>query len=189
VRVNPDTFDEQYRDAPGGDPWSFASSAYEQRRYDLTVGCLDRARYGRAFEPGCAVGELTWRLADRCDEVVAIDPSATALAQAERRCADLAHVHLSRGAVPEAWPPGRFDLVVLSEIGYYFDPAELTDLVARTLASLAPAGQVLATHWRGHSDDHVLHGDTVHRILEDVMGSPTVRLEDPGFLCARWDRS
>ncbi len=187
--MNPDDFDAQYRDAPGEDPWSFATSSYEQRRYDLTVACLERPRFGRAFEPGCAVGELTRRLAERCDEVVAIDPSATALAQAERRCADLPHVHLSRGAVPEDWPSGRFDLVVLSEIGYYFDPAGLTDLVARTLDALAPEGQVLATHWRGHSDDHVLHGDTVHEILDDALGAPDVRLEDPGFWCARWDRS
>jgi len=40
-----DSFEELYRADP--DPWSFATSQYEQRRYDLTVASLLRARYRR----------------------------------------------------------------------------------------------------------------------------------------------
>ena len=61
------SFEDLYRVDP--DPWQFATSRYEQRRYDITVACLPRARYAAAFEPGCAIGELTRRLAGRCDRV------------------------------------------------------------------------------------------------------------------------
>jgi len=64
------SFEELYRADP--DPWQFATSRYEQRRYDITVACLPEERYGAAFEPGCAVGELTRRLAGRCDRVLAL---------------------------------------------------------------------------------------------------------------------
>jgi SAM-dependent methyltransferase len=188
VRVNPEDFEHRYRDAADADPWSFATSPYEQRRYDLAVRCLDRPRYASAFEPGCAIGELTRRLAVLCDRVVALDPSPTALQAARQRVGHLDHVELRLGAVPEGWPDERFELVVLSELGYYFDPSALRDLAARAVDAAAGGGQLLAVHWRGHSDDHVLHGDTVHAILEDVVGrAPEVRLTDPGFLCARWD--
>ena len=35
--------------------------------------------------------------------------------------AGIDNVELAVGVVPAQWPSGRFDLVVLSEIGYYFD--------------------------------------------------------------------
>ena len=60
---SPPNFERVYRDDP--DPWRFATSAYEQRRYDITIACLPEARYRRAFEPACAIGELTRRLAVR----------------------------------------------------------------------------------------------------------------------------
>ncbi len=77
THVDVGDFERMYRQDP--DPWSFATSEYEQRRYDLTVASLLRPRYRRAFEPGCAIGELTRRLATRCDHVVALEPSPTAL--------------------------------------------------------------------------------------------------------------
>lgn len=188
MRVNPDDFDELYRSADDGDPWRFRNSAYERRRYQLSVGCLDRPRYRRAFEPGCAVGELTALLAARCDEVVALEPSPTALARARARLEAVAGVTLTLGAVPEAWPDGTFDLVALSELGYYFDAEDLAALVRRSLDALDPGGQLLAVHWRGSSDDHLLHGDEVHDVLRATVGrTGDVVLLDPGFRVERWD--
>ncbi len=188
VRVNPDDFEHLYRGAADGDPWAFATSPYEQRRYEVTMACLDRPRYGRAFEPGCATGELTRRLATRCDEVLAIDPSPTALATARDRLADVAGVTLALGTIPETWPDTPVDLLVLSEIGYYFDRDDLADLAERSVANVAPGGQLLAVHWRGHSDDHLLHGDTVHEVLERAIGpTPSLHHEEPGFRVTRWD--
>lgn len=186
MRADPDAFEARYRDAPGNDPWRFATSAYEQGRYDTAIAALGARRFARAFEPGCATGELTARLARRCDRVVALDPSPTALRAAARRTAGLDGVELRRGALPEDWPDGTFDLLVLSEIGYYFDRATWRELVERAVTAATSGAWLLAVHWTGHSEDHVLHGDTVHRILGEVVGRPAVRADQPGFRCARW---
>ena len=45
------------------DPWEFATSGYEQRKYSLTTASLPRAHYTSVFEPGCSIGVLTERLA------------------------------------------------------------------------------------------------------------------------------
>ena len=75
-------FDAMY--ARSDDPWGFTTRWYEARKYALTLAALPRARYRRVFEPGCAIGALTGRLAERADSVVAMDVSAGALAQARR---------------------------------------------------------------------------------------------------------
>jgi SAM-dependent methyltransferase len=182
-----ESFEELYRAHP--DPWSFATSWYEQRRYDVTVACLPQPRYVRAFEPGCAIGELTRRLAARCDELLAIDAAPTAVAQATARCRPLRNVCIRLGQVPADWPSGRFDLVVLSEIGYYFELEALSELRDLATASLEPGGTLLAVHWRGFSDVHVLLGDVVHRCLAEGDGiDHLVGHQEEGFLLDVWVR-
>jgi len=183
-----DSFEELYRADP--DPWSFATSQYEQRRYDLTVASLLRARYRRAVEPGCAIGELTRRLAARCDAVEAFDAAPTAVAAARTRCAAFPHVAITLGELPGHWPAGIFDLVVLSEVGYYFTVPVLGGLRDRAVACLEPGGTLIAVHWRGTSPAHVLHGDEVHRCLRDATGvTPAGHYEDDGFVLDLWTRT
>jgi|SoiMethySBSTD1v2_1073268.scaffolds.fasta_scaffold1270736_2 SAM-dependent methyltransferase len=181
-------FERMYRHDP--DPWSFATSEYEQRRYDLTVASLLRPRYQRAFEPGCAIGELTRRLATRCDQVVALEPSPTALAVARQRCADLANVSFVAGELPRDWPAATFDLVVLSELGYYFEVPELLQLRDVAVASLDRGGTLVAVHWRGHSSAHRLHGDEVHAHLAGAAGVRHAgSYTDDGFRLDLWQRA
>src|SRR3984885_9153771 len=111
-------FETKYLENP--DPWGFSSKAYELQRYDAIIHAVAHRRYGRAFEPGCSIGVLTERLAAYCDEVYAIDFSPSASAQAQARCARLPQVEVRCVALPEGTPAKNFDLLVLSEIGYYF---------------------------------------------------------------------
>jgi len=187
TRVPLEHFEDGYHDDP--DPWGFADRFYERRRYDLTVAALPRKRYRRAFEPACAVGELTWRLAGRCDEVLACDWAAAAVERARARHGHLRNVVWSVAMVPEQWPAGRFDLVVLSELGYYFSPDELAAMRERAVASLEPGATLVAVHWVGHSPDHLLHGDRVHEILG--AGAGLVHggaYRDDGFRLDWWER-
>jgi hypothetical protein len=163
-----DYFEALYRADP--DPWGFRDRWYEQRKYAATLAALPRARYGAGFEPGCSIGVLTAQLGPRCDRLLAIDPVAAALATARAAVDDQPGVTLRQGSVPSDWPDGRFDLIVLSELGYYLDPDTLERTLALAAASLQDGGDLVAVHWRHHVADYPLSGDDVHRAVRALPG-------------------
>ena len=158
--IAPAYFERLYRD--DADPWAFDTSPYEAAKYAATLGALPRDRYASAFEIGCANGALTERLAGRCDRVLAVDVAPSALARARERTAGLGGVDVRRMAVPDEWPDGGgFDLVVVSEVGYYLAPPDLDRLRARCAASTAPGAHLVLVHWTGETD-YPLSADDVH---------------------------
>jgi SAM-dependent methyltransferase len=159
----PEFFEAKYGAQP--DPWNFATSDYELSRYDAILAALSHRRYHCIFEPGCSIGVLTERLAPLGDSVVAVDFSPTAVAQAQARCAHLFGVNIECTSFPERIAQGGFDLIVLSEIGYYFSAQEWATLTARAIHAMVPGATLLASHWLGHSEDHRITGDAVHEIL------------------------
>jgi len=156
-------FEAMYRQAD--DPWNFAGSAYETRRYDTTMASLAGRRYGRTFEPGCSVGVLTARLAGIADEVVACDLSETAVQRARERCAGLGNVSIVCGGLEDVAARGGWDLVVLSEIGYYFSASRWAQVSGWIVERMPQGATLLAVHWLGFSTDHLMGGDDVHAIL------------------------
>ncbi len=154
----------------GEDPWGFTDRWYERRKRAVTLAALPRDRFGRAFEPGCSIGVLTELLAARCDDVLATDVSDTAVTRARARTKHLDQVRVEQGAVPAQWPPGTFDLVVLSEVGYYCGPVDLDRLTRLAAASLAPDGVLVACHWRHRVEGYPLTGDQVHERLRAHSG-------------------
>jgi protein-L-isoaspartate O-methyltransferase len=190
--MTPDTsasfFESMYRQDT--DPWNFATSAYEQERYAATIRAIAGHRYGRAFEPGCSIGVLTASLATLCNEVVAMDISPTAVNRARERCRDLTNVHISVGSFPSEIPRGGFDLVVLSEIGYYLEEDPLLKAGGELIERLSDDGRLLAVHWLGTSKDHVLSGDRVHELLAGLgMSAPVYAERHPGFRLDLWSKS
>ena len=154
--TSPRYFSSAY--AESSDPWRL-SSAYELRKYALTVASLPRARYRRGFEPGCSVGVLTEMLSGRCDQLISTDVVEAPLAEAARR-APTAEVH--RATIPQEWPDGRFDLVVLSEVLYYLGADDRRQVIDRLRDCLVPGGHVVLVHWRHAFDEAECDGDTVH---------------------------
>jgi len=140
-------FERIYADDP--DPWKFATKWDELRKYELTVASLPRKTYGFAFEPGCSIGVLTEMLAPRCDRLLAFEMIPTALDQARTRLHSLPHVALDLATIPEDWPDHLFDLVVLSEIAYYFDKDSLADILDRILRTTSAGATIIGVHWRG----------------------------------------
>ncbi len=150
-------FAEIYASDP--DPWGFTSSAYETGKYAATLEALPRARYAHALEIGCSIGVFTRALAPRCAALTALDIAETALAAARERCAAFGQkIRFVLGAVPETWPEGRFDLIVLGEVLYFLSPPDLARLIQRVEASLVPGGDCILVHWTGETD-YPLSGD------------------------------
>jgi cyclopropane fatty-acyl-phospholipid synthase-like methyltransferase len=175
--LEPAYFDAVYASDP--DPWKFASSAYERDKYAITLAALPQSRYVSALEIGCAIGVLTEELASRCDRLLAIDAARTPLKEARRRCAELSTVRFEQMFVPEQWPDGAFDLILLSEIVYYLSADDVVRLASRVSASLASEGNVVLVHWTGETD-YPLTGDEAAELFIACM--------DQTMLAERRDR-
>jgi SAM-dependent methyltransferase len=188
VTLNQGYFRDRY--AGSADPWGLAERWYEARKYAVTVALLPKQHYRRAFEPGCSIGVLTSLLAPRCDALLACDAVPDAVASARARTTGLPSVRVEQLAIPGQWPPGSFDLIVLSELLYYFDDADLGQVLGLGLGSLRPGGQLLAVHWRHPAPDHPRTGDEVH---EDLAAHPGLarlaRYHDPDFTAEVYARA
>jgi trans-aconitate methyltransferase len=160
------TFDALHAADP--DPWGATASAYEREKFSATLAALPPHGYTHALDAGCSNGVLTRRLADRCARVTAVDVSAVALAEAARRCAGLP-VSLVRAELPELWPQGPFDLVLLSEILYFMAPEEVRLTARRTADTLAPGGTIALVNWRGPCD-LALGGDAAADLFIAALG-------------------
>lgn len=166
MTLPPSYFDRMYERAD--DPWGFADRWYEERKRALTLAALPDPHYRTAFEPGCSIGILTSDLARRCDFILAGDVSDSALGQAMGRLPDQANVKLRRIRLPAEWPNQEFDLVVLSEILYYLDTADLEETVGKAVGSVAPHGTLLSVHWRHAVPDYPQTGDVVQKAVEQA---------------------
>ncbi|MFI1990522.1 SAM-dependent methyltransferase [Actinoplanes sp. NPDC020271] len=182
-----DYFERMYAADP--DPWSFESRWYDARKHALTADALPNRRYRSAFEPGCSTGLLTARLAGRCDRLLAVDAVDAAVRTTAERLADRPHVTVRTARMPHDWPDESFDLIVLSELGYYFDDADLATLLDRTITSLEPGGDLVAVHWRWPVAEHARSGDEVHAALARLPELHRVaRHEEPDFLLEVFSR-
>ncbi|HET9080981.1 MAG TPA: SAM-dependent methyltransferase [Trebonia sp.] len=161
-------FRERYAASP--DPYGLAERWYEARKYAVTVALLPRERYHAAFEPGCSIGVLTTRLAARCDSLLSCDLVLDAVTSARARTAGLPGVRVEQRTIPRDWPPGTFDLIVLSELLYYFDDADLNQVFRLSAGALRRSGHLLAVHWRHPAPDHPRTGDDVHLALAAYAG-------------------
>ena len=128
------------------------------------------------------MGALAVDLADRCDDLVAVDSSEAAVGAARARLAGADHVDVRRADLPAQWPEGRFDLVSVSEVGYFLSPRALGELVSRALGALEEDGHLLLCHWRHDLVGWPLTGPMVH----DVVLATGVRVlaehHDPDFV-------
>jgi SAM-dependent methyltransferase len=155
------------------DPWSLASSPYEAAKFDATIAAIDDRRYRSALETGCAHGVLTARLAPLCDTLTSIDISLRAVELARSRCAALPNVTIARCSFPAETPDGAFDLVVLSEVVYYWDDADIERAAAAIRASATPDCRIILVHWTGDTD-YPQTGDAAVTKLRDRLGDLAV---------------
>ena len=104
-------------------------------------------------------------LAGTCDELLAVDTSQKAVEIASERLAEHSHVRVERRTLPEEMPEGPFDLIVASEVLYYWPKEVVLEALRRFEEILAPAGILVAVHWRKETKTYPLQGDEVHEVL------------------------
>lgn len=141
-------FEHKYKDDI--DPWRFRTSDYEREKYDATIGALAKKRYRHGLEVGCSIGVLTAMLSARCEQLLAIDASPTAIAEAKRNAPS--RVEFRVATVPGDFPDGIFDLIVLSEVMYYFSANDLNSIAELCVSKLSSEGEIILCHWLGETD-------------------------------------
>jgi len=187
--LTPAYFERLYSDA--SDPWNFATSPYEQSKYDATLAALGDQPIERALEVGCSIGVLTRMLAARCGRLTATEVSKIAIEQARKRCVDQPNVAFQ--LVNSIGDPvlGPFDLIVLSEVVYYWDDAELVRAGHMIRSQARIGGYILLVHWLGETDYPKSGDDAVeglHRLIGDqVVVEKADRTADYRLDLWRWD--
>ncbi len=143
------SFDRTY--AGPDEPRQLSTRWDERRKCAIVLALLPDRRYRHAFQPGRSIGTLTVQLAGRCDHVTAMDGADPALRSADARlrragCRDRVTLYLS--SLDTAWPPGPFDLLMLSDVACDFDADTLATVLARECPRLRLGAKVVAAHWR-----------------------------------------
>jgi len=78
-------------------------------------------------------------------------------------------------------PQGPFDLIVASEVLYYFTREEMLAVLGSFERELAPDGALLAVHWRRETRTCPLQGDEVHELLTEntrLQNTKTIAEQD-----------
>ena len=170
-----DYFEQIYAAHP--DPWNFTTSEYEAEKYTATLAALPREHYDSAFEIGCSIGVLTAQLASRCNSLLAIDVSEKALTAARARCENLPLVNLQKMSVPDEFPTDTFDLILVSEVGYYLSPADWERTIEKIFRHLALQGHAVLVHWTPKVEDYPQTGDEVHESFANLSAGKLQHLK------------
>jgi Nodulation protein S (NodS) len=156
----PDFFEDLYKANP--DPWQFETSEYEAQKYEATLNALPRALYQSGFEIGGSIGILTEKLAKHCQSLLSVDVSKIAQVQAKQRCQHFSNITFQMMSVPQEFPKKYFDLIVLSEVGYYWSWEDLGKAQTLILEHLQSQGHLLLVHWIVDAKELPLTGNEVH---------------------------
>lgn len=143
-------FDALYE--ANSDPWAFRSSPYEHQKYAATCATLADRRYEAALEIGCSIGELSARIAPICTSFLGVDIAEAPLVQARHRCAHILGAEFRRATLPRDWPHGTYDLIILSEVLYFFSAPEIARLAALVRASLRQDSRIILVNWLGSTE-------------------------------------
>lgn len=162
------------------DPWAYGNP-YETLKYEQTLAAIAPGAQ-RALELACAEGHFTMRLAGRVGTLTATDISATAVRRARERCKALGNVTFAvLDLLHDPLPPDQ-DLIVCSEVLYYFEDTDDLALIAdRIAAALRPGGQLVMTHAQLTSDADGPRGigfDWGHRFGARSIGATFGRARD-----------
>lgn len=172
------------------DPYALRQRWYEARKRALLLAALPQARYRRVYEPGCGIGELTLALSHRCDDLLASDFSAHAVTLARKRTEGRPNVRVEQHVLPADWPRegGRFDLIVLSEMGYFLDRNDMQRLARCCEETLEADGTLVACDWRPDFAQRSLSTSDVHGALAALGLARLALHEEDDFVMQVWTR-
>ncbi|MBS1022236.1 methyltransferase domain-containing protein [Gluconobacter cerinus] len=165
-----DVFENLFQQDP--DPWDFESSPYEHKKLQRVLQCLPCSPIAFAVELGCAIGVGTLALTQRCQRILAVDASETALTKARQRCQEYALVSFIKAFLPSAYPvvdAAGCDLVLISEILYFLSETDIQELAFQTTTSLKTTGHILIVNWTGETDTPCTGDEAANCFIQECL--------------------
>lgn len=151
--VQGDHFDALYTNKP--DPWDYQTSPFEARKRAKTIEALGERTFQAGLELGCSIGVLTTNLAPHCETLVGVDGSPLACDLARVRLADYLNVEIVQARFPDDLETltalGERDLIVLSEILYFFSTDDIAALASYVCATLSQDGLCVVVNFDGET--------------------------------------
>ena len=163
--VGKEYFDELY--SKDLDPWNFETSHYEHQKYIKTLNSISDRKINHALEIGCSNGVFTALLAPYCKNLLALDHNEIAIESARVRCLKFPQCQILQWDITKGLPDNNFDLIFLSEIGYYFEYKVLKKILADIFSSLLPGGILVMVHWTSYVRSYPLTGLEVHEYFKN----------------------
>ena len=162
--------------ARDADPWRYETGDYEidKRRETLT---FLKPRYARACEVGCSIGVLTQDLAPRCDRLIGLDVSPTAIGRARERLRGLSNVIVEVRHLPYDDLDPDLDLLVLSEMLYFLDAREIQELAGQANCRVKPEGNILIVSFDGETQTRLNGKQSTALFIEAATAFERVRSE------------
>ncbi|APU67579.1 bifunctional PIG-L family deacetylase/class I SAM-dependent methyltransferase [Christiangramia flava] len=149
------------------DPWNFETSTYEKDKYEQTIKSLPNNYYNNALEIGCSNGVLTKLISTKCKKLLAFDHNQKVLNAAKSRCKELKNINFTIGDLKSYFPDGQYDLIIFSEVGYYFNKETLLKILSKIDRSLVIKGHFVMVHWTPYVASYSLTGREVHMIFDE----------------------
>lgn len=181
MSMDPAVFDRMYSE--NIDPWGYETSAYEAEKYALSLGLLGARRFPQGVEIGCSIGVLSEQIARRCDYFLGVDAAEAALVRARSR--GVANAEFRRAVLPRDWPCGAWDLIVLSEVLYFFDADDIAQLAHDAARTLSGNGVVLLASYLGDTETELDGPASEEMFIECILRDRAVRtagkITRPGF--------
>lgn len=144
-------FNWRYRNP---DPYKVSASGYELEKMERVMATLGfEKRFGSILEIGCGEGNMTARLASISGRTLATDISDMAVRRTRETTSSFPNVETQRLDLLSDEPPGQFDLVVASEVLYYFEKGQLPAVLERITSCVKNGGSVALIHARALADD------------------------------------
>lgn len=184
---NTDYFNDLYEQ--NDDPWDYQNRWYEQRKRMICLSVLLKNEHQNVLEIGCSNGIFSQQLATRSKKLTCIDANDKAVQLAKNRLSSYDHVEVMQQCIPEQFPSGQYDLIVIGEILYYLSPAQIEVCIEKIQQLLTDDGVLLCCHWKYPVEGFALNGSQVHQLLRTHIPFPHyLSLDDADFKLDVWTK-
>jgi 2-polyprenyl-3-methyl-5-hydroxy-6-metoxy-1,4-benzoquinol methylase len=132
-------------------------------------------------------------LAARCAKLLAVDISEKPLEIAKKRCGNQPQVTFKALDISKEFPGDTYDLIIISEVGYYLTEEKLLELYENCQKNSSNNGQILLVHWTGFVEEYPLSGREVHKLFEkynskEMVFSELAKITRPEYELVLWQK-